>query len=233
MSSFQISIAGLVPFTTIDFPDRLAAVLFLQGCPLRCPFCHNSALQKIKSPSAVSVEEIEIFLKTHKNRLDGIVLSGGEPLMQKDIVSFAKWIKSFGYQIGIHTSGAYPQHLKELLPLLDWVGIDVKAPWKKYNCLTGSQNIDVMVQKSLDILSANHVPFEARTTCDPRHLTIEDIYQIVSDVEPYHVNTYALQHYRSFDDDSNPPLSTEIESFFNDEKLISFLKKSFNKFIIR
>ena len=230
---FDITIAGLVPFTSIDFPDRLAGVVFLQGCPLRCPFCHNPNLQTCCKTFEFSGEELESFLKTHQKRLDGIVLSGGEPLLQADIVAFAKWINSFGYQVGLHTSGVYPDRLQALLPILDWVGLDVKAPWCKYNVITGSRGMARYVEQSLKILSENSVPFEVRTTCDPRYLEPNDIYQLVDDLKPYNIKTYALQHYRTFDADKNPPSNTQIESFFSDEILIEFLKNRFSTFLVR
>ena len=112
--------AGLVPFTTIDFPNRLAAVIFFQGCPLRCPFCHNPNLQPYEGVGeSMSFEEIMAFLSQRRKRLDGVVLSGGEPLMQPDIVSVARTLKDMGFQVAVHTSGAYPDRLKDLLPLLD------------------------------------------------------------------------------------------------------------------
>lgn len=230
---FHITIAGLVPFTSIDFPDRLAGVVFLQGCPLRCPFCHNPNLQAYYKTSEFPVEELESFLKTHQKRLDGIVLSGGEPLLQTDVVLFAEWIKSFGYQLGLHTSGVYPDRLKALLPFLDWVGLDVKAPWCKYNVITGAREMSCYVEQSLKILSENSVSFEVRTTCDPRYLQPSDIYQLAEDLKPYSVKTYALQHYRTFDADKNPPSNAQIESFFTDTILIDFLKKRFSTFLVR
>lgn len=230
---FHITAAGLVPFTTIDFPDRLAAVVFLQGCPLKCPFCHNPALQDVKAAAGVSLDEIETFLKTHQKRLDGIVLSGGEPLAQADVAVFAGWIKSFGYQVGLHTSGVYPARLKELLPVLDWVGLDVKAPWGKYDCLSGRSGITAAVKQSLALLADSGVSFEVRTTCDPRYLSVADIYTLAADLKPYGVQTYALQHYRTFLGDCNPPSAAQIDAFFNDKELNRFLKETFLQFLIR
>lgn len=230
---FQIKVAGIVPFTTIDFPGRLAGVIFLQGCSLKCPFCHNQTLRDIKAPAGVFLNDIETFLKTHQKRLDGIVLSGGEPLVQADTAAFAAWIKSFGYQVGLHTSGVQPERLKAILPFLDWVGLDVKAPWRKYARLSGREGVVERVKQSLALLADSGVSFEVRTTCDPRYLSVSDIYELAADLKPYAVQTYVLQHYRTFDGDRNPPTSTQIETFFQDTELSRFLKETFLQFLVR
>ena len=114
------------------------------------------------------------FLRDRVKRLDGVVFSGGEPLMSDEILEKAKAVKDLGFKLAIHTSGVYPERLREMLPLIDWVGLDIKAPWDKYEELTGRPNMAEQVQKSLQILLDSKVDFEARTTCDPRHLTPAD-----------------------------------------------------------
>lgn len=215
----MIHAAGLVPFTTIDFPGRLAAVIFLQGCPLRCPFCHNPALQSPDTPTDTDWTDIFAFLESRRNRLDGIVLSGGEPLMMPGITSLAEYIKSLGYQLAIHTSGVYPDRLRDLLPLIDWVGLDVKAPRDKYDLLTGRPHMVDKVWESLAILRDNRIDFEVRTTCDPRYLTIDDIARLGKELAAANVSTYVLQTYRTFDGDVNPPEESAIRSFFRDQAL--------------
>ena len=216
--------AGLVPFTSIDFPGCLAAVVFFQGCPLRCPFCHNPELQVFPGPSGQSWDEIMDFLRVRTKRLDGVVFSGGEPLMSDEIIEKAEQVKALGFKLAIHTSGVYPERLRELLPLIDWVGLDIKAPWEKYEELTGRPNMAEQVQKSLQILLESKVDFEARTTCDPRHLTPADILKIAQELHGVGVKTYALQKYRTFDADKNPPSVVEIEKFFTPEALAQIQK---------
>lgn len=227
------NIAGLVPFTTIDFPEHLACVVFFQGCPLRCPFCHNPNLQELHNHTALSWTDVTDFLSTRKKRLDGVVLSGGEPLMQKDIHLKAKEIKKMGFKVALHTSGVFPERLKETLPYLDWVGLDIKAPKEKYHILTGRENISEKVYESLDLLINANVKFEIRTTTDPRFLNIEDIFNIAKHLKEKNIKTYALQKYRTFDTDKNPPSTQEIESFFNNKELIEFLNTSFKNMIYR
>ncbi len=227
--------AGLVPFTTIDFPNRLAAVVFFQGCPLKCPFCHNPNLQAVaQDPRAMSWEEIIDFLSQRKKRLDGVVLSGGEPLMQPDIVQAAEELKELGFQIALHTSGVYPDRFKELLPLLDWVGFDMKAPWSKYGLLTGrTGGITTAVWESLRHLIESGVDYEVRTTLDPRYLSIQDVYEIGHMLKEGGVKNYTLQKYRTFDSDINPPSTVEINSFFEDEELMKTLRELFTDFQCR
>ncbi len=230
----MITIAGLVPFTTIDFPNRLAAVIFFQGCPLRCPFCHNPDLQPhIQTQSQMEWTDVCSFMEKRKKRLDGIVLSGGEPLMQQDIILIIQTLKEMGFQIAIHTSGVYPKRLADILPLIDWVGLDIKAPWNKYDILTGQRNFALNVQESLHLLLQSGIDYEVRTTCDPRFLTIEDIYQLGNMLAQTGVTTYTLQKYRTFDSDKNPPSTQAIDSFFDDEKLIQTLQTQFNRFTCR
>ncbi|MBR6231899.1 MAG: anaerobic ribonucleoside-triphosphate reductase activating protein [Alphaproteobacteria bacterium] len=212
-------VAGIVPFTSIDFPGCLATVVFFQGCPLRCPFCHNPELQIFPGPAGQSWEEVMDFLKGRVKRLDGVVFSGGEPLMSAEIVEKAKAVKAHGFKLAIHTSGVYPERLREMLPFLDWVGLDIKAPWEKYDELCGRPDMVGQVQSSLKILVDSGIDFEARTTCDPRHLIPSDTLKIARDLNERGVKTYALQKYRTFDTDKNPPSVVDIEAFFEPENL--------------
>lgn len=229
----MLKVAGLVPFTTIDFPNCLAAVIFFQGCPLRCPFCHNPNLQAYDLASQMDWDDIIRFLIARKKRLDGVVFSGGEPLMQKNLLEAVQQVKKMGFKVAIHTSGVYPEKLKQILPLVDWVGLDIKAPSDKYPVLTGRLNTWNPVQCSLKLILDSGIDYEVRTTLDPRYLVIEDVYKLAKELIDVNVLTYTLQKYRTFDQDKNPPMQSEIDSFFYDEKLMSFLEKSFPKFLCR
>ena len=215
----MVTVAGLVPFTSIDYPEHLAAVIFFKGCPLLCPFCHNPDLRTSDGKGSTTWEEVIEFLRGRKKRLDGVVLSGGEPLMQQDIVTCAKQIKDLGFKIGIHTSGVYPDKLREILPYTDWVGLDIKAPWAKYDTLCGRPQMISKVQESLKILLDANISFEARTTCDPLHLIPEDIIQIATELHQLGVKVYAMQKYRTFPGDTNPPEQSAINAFFKPEIL--------------
>ncbi len=213
------TVAGLVPFTSIDFPGLLAAVVFFKGCPLKCPFCHNPGLQENDGKGEISWAEVISFLKSRKGKLDGVVFSGGEPLMQPDIVALAREVKSLGFKVGIHTSGVYPDKLRAIAPYIDWVGLDIKAPWDKYNTLCGRPQMAAKVQASLKFLLESSIAFEVRTTCDPRNLVPQDILTIAQDLKNLGVKTYALQKYRTFDADKMPPEPSAINVFFTPENL--------------
>ena len=228
-----MKVAGLVPFTTIDFPEKLAAVIFFQGCPLRCPFCHNPNLQSTEASESMSWDNVISFLQDRKKRLDGVVLSGGEPLIQPDIFEVVQQLKEMNFQVALHTSGVNPKKLQEILPMLDWVGLDVKAPSSKYSILTGRDKINPLVMESLDLIKKSNIDFEVRTTLDPRYLSIQDIYDLANEIKPFNIPTFALQKYRTFDGDKNPPSQFEIDKFFEDRKLISYLKENFKTVILR
>ena len=226
------TVAGLVPFTTIDFPGCLAAVVFFKGCPLKCPFCHNPDLQENDGIEETTWTDVFDFLTTRKGKLDGVVFSGGEPLMQPDIIDLAKQVKKLGFKVGIHTSGVYTDKLREMAPYLDWVGMDIKAPWIKYDTLSGRQNMANKVKESLAFLLNNNISFETRTTCDPNYLTPQDILMIAQDLKTQGVSNYAMQKYRTFDTDKNPPEQSAINLFFTQENLIP-IQKIYPNLILR
>lgn len=225
-------IAGVVPFTTIDFPKNLAGVIFFKGCPLKCPFCHNPALQEFIEGDE-TWDDVCAFFKERIKRLDGVVLSGGEPLMQPNIALAVQTLKSMGYKVAIHTSGVYPEKLRQIAYMLDWVGLDVKAPWDKYEVLSGRPNMADKVKQSIMILQEAGIPFETRTTCDPRYLNKADIEHLTDDLQTLGISHYALQKYRTFDGDKNPPSVADIETFFNDSEWLDIIRCKFKSFLTR
>ncbi len=228
------TIAGLVPFTTIDYPGKLAGVVFFQGCPLKCPFCHNPNLQSIHADNLQSwTDDILPFFKTRRRQLDAVVLSGGEPLLQSNLSAMIDDLKALDFSVGLHTSGANAQKLESVIHKINWVGLDIKAPREKYDILTGRTHIFAQVEKSLQLLTASGIDFETRTTLDPRHLTIDDIYKIAAFLSENHVKKYVLQQYRTFETDKNPPSLSDTLSFFKNTPLISHLTATFPNFQMR
>lgn len=232
----MIKIGGLVSFTTIDYPGKLAAVLFLQGCPLRCPYCHNGALQPADVQGAVSWQEAYDFLCRRKKLLDGVVFSGGEPLLQTHLKKAMEEVKALGYDIALHTSGVFPERLKEIIPLLSWVGLDFKAVPEKYDVASGTATDFEMGKRateSLDLLLASGVPFEVRTTTDPRVITKEEILRLAYFFKAKGVSVYALQEYRPAENGLEEPSREDILSFYTDEDFLNQLKAVFPNLIIR
>lgn len=156
-SADSLAIAGLVPLSTVDWPGKLAAVVFLQGCPLACPYCQNEAILDPKVPGAVPWSQVEALLARRAGLLDGVVLTGGEALRQAGVVDAARRVREMGFGVGLHTAGAYPRALAKTLPHTDWVGIDVKAMPDDYAAATGFgagakawQSLDAVLEASAE-----------------------------------------------------------------------------------
>ena len=228
----SVIIGGIESFTTVDFPGKLAAVLFCLGCPLRCPYCHNPELQDFKAKPFILWQTFIEFLDSRKNLLDGIVFSGGEPLAQPDLYESMKTVKEKGFSIGLHTSGVNPERLKQVLPLLDWVGFDVKTLFDVYEQRI-PHAMGRTVENCLDLLIDSNVELEVRTTLDPRVISKQELKELSSILYDKGVKTYALQEYRSHRFEQNPPSFQECKAFFTDNALLSEIKSLFKNFIIR
>ncbi|MBR1867736.1 MAG: anaerobic ribonucleoside-triphosphate reductase activating protein [Clostridia bacterium] len=172
-------ILGFQKMTLLDYPNKVAATVFTGGCNFRCPFCHNALLvTEIDKSSAYSSDEIISFLKTRKGLLDGVCITGGEPLLQPDIADFMKKIKDLGFLLKLDTNGSFPEKLKEIVGegLVDYVAMDVKNSAEKYGATIGIDNYDLSaVEQSLDFLLEGKVDFEFRTTVVKQFHTVEDI----------------------------------------------------------
>lgn len=230
----SIKIGGIERFSIVDFPNKMSAVVFMQGCPWRCPFCHNTHLQSINADTNISWNKFVDFLKQRKGMLDAVVFSGGEPLVQAELSEAIKEVKDLGYEIGLHTGGFFPQRFKEILPLVDWVGFDIKAPLtaERYKEITGGCADVTKVINSLTILCESGKNFECRTTCDPRFLNIDDLYQIANSLKDLGVKEYHLQKYRKIPADTD---TTEEQclTLVENENLLNYLQKSFKVFDVR
>lgn len=230
----SIRIGGIEKFSIVDFPNKISAVVFMQGCPWRCPYCHNVHLQDVGAETNIVWHKFIDFLEQRKGILDAVVFSGGEPLVQKALKESIIEVRALGYQVGLHTGGYLPQYFKEILPEVDWVGFDIKAPLKndKYKEITGGFADVEKVKESLEILCQSGKPFECRTTCDPRFLSVEDIYDIADSLKNMGVKEYYLQKYRPIPSDTDTTES-QCLSLVEDEKLLKYLCESFDIFDVR
>ncbi|MBO5212446.1 MAG: anaerobic ribonucleoside-triphosphate reductase activating protein [Clostridia bacterium] len=173
-------IGGFQKMTMLDYPGKVACTVFTYGCNLRCPFCHNASLV-IDEAQLFSEEEILSYIEKRKKILDGVCISGGEPLMQKDIFDFMRKIKSMGLLVKLDTNGSYPEKLKEAieLGLVDYVAMDIKNSKEKYAITTGKKSIDISAfEKSVELLLCGRVEYEFRTTVVKQHHELEDIKSI-------------------------------------------------------
>ena len=227
----SILIGGVESFTTVDFPHRLAAVLFCRGCPLRCPYCHNPELQMFTGKDYISWETFIEFLKTRQKLLDGVVFSGGEPLAQAELRSAMEQVKSMGFEVGLHTSGVNPQRLAEVLPLITWVGFDVKTDFDNYGRIPLANG--KTAEKCLDLCLESGVELECRTTLDPRVIKKDELLPMAEKLAAKGVKTYAMQEFRPHPNDKTAPALEQRTAFFTDKKMLERLRGLFDEVIVR
>ena len=163
-----MDIQGLQKVTLLDFPGRVACTVFLAGCNFRCPFCHNASLVTHVDPDRnIPEEEILSFLKKRRGVLDGVCITGGEPLLAPGLDSFIRKIKDLGYEVKLDTNGSNAERLKTLAGsgMIDYVAMDIKNAPGKYGMTIGIDGYDMSnIFKSVDYLMSGSVPFEFRTT---------------------------------------------------------------------
>ena len=192
-------VGGLTPLTTVDYPQHLSAVVFCQGCPWRCPYCHNRHLLPRKAETPIPWPRVREFLERRRGFLDAVVFSGGEPLMQAAIEDAVAEVKALGFGVALHTGGCDPARFARLLPMLDWVGFDVKAPFDAYRRITGAANSGSPARESLGQLLASGTAYEVRTTVDPTLLSRGDLFRLADELRRLGVGNWVLQECRSAD----------------------------------
>ena len=166
-----LRVGGLTPLTTIDYPGELAAVVYCQGCPWRCRYCHNGHLLTADSDRPIPWDRVKSLLEHRRGLLDAVVFTGGEPSAQSALDAAMAETSALGYKIGLHTGGPYPERLRALLPLVDWVGLDIKALPEDYPLVTGVPGSGERAWQSLRLLLdaslASKITLEVRTTPMP------------------------------------------------------------------
>lgn len=182
-----MNLAGFVPLSLCDYPGRVAAVVFTQGCNFRCPWCHNGHLLPMTPDSMTRVDEARVMtvLAERRTRLGGVVVTGGEPTLQTDLARFLKRLKTLGLDVKLDTNGSRPDVLRRLVDehLVDYIAMDMKAPWNKYATLTGVACDVAALQASLQLIAASGIPHAFRTTrVDP--LLSDQDYQRLADQIP-------------------------------------------------
>lgn len=195
-----LAIAGLVPMSTVDWPGKLAATAFLQGCPWRCTYCHNASILDTKTPGAVPWSAVRDLMDRRHGLLDGVVFSGGEPTRQPGLLDAVRQVRSEGYLVGLHTGGAYPARLAALLPHVDWIGFDVKAPAHLYRAITrvgGPTTTADRAFESLRMVLGAGVDVTVRTTVDPTVMTDDDVHELTDTLFDMGVAEHVLQQVRA------------------------------------
>jgi pyruvate formate lyase activating enzyme len=167
VSGETLGIGGFQPFSLSDFPGRAAAIVFTQGCNFSCPYCHNRSLWPFRPPPPEkTAAEVLAFLAVRRGRLAGLVVTGGEPTLQRGLAGFLAGVKGLGLAVKLDTNGSRPAVVAALLAdaLVDYIAMDVKAPWEKYDLLCGRPVDDDAVRRSMALIAASGVPHHFRTT---------------------------------------------------------------------
>ncbi|MBR5975578.1 MAG: anaerobic ribonucleoside-triphosphate reductase activating protein [Clostridiales bacterium] len=162
-----MKIHGLMKMTLLDFPGKVACTVFLGGCDMRCPFCHNAELLDPEAPAEMDEVELLSFLNKRIGLLDGVVFTGGEPLLRKELPELMGKIHEMGFAIKLDTNGNHPERLIEVVEagLVDYVAMDIKNSPDKYGITIGIPQFDISkVKRSVEFLLTGKVPYEFRTT---------------------------------------------------------------------
>jgi pyruvate formate lyase activating enzyme len=193
-----LRIGGLTPLSATDFPGELAAVVYCQGCPWRCSYCHNPHLLPGAAESGIAWSEVLEFLRRRLGLLDAVVFSGGEPTAQKGLAAAMRAAKALGYRVGLHSAGIYPRRFAEVLPLVDWVGFDAKAPFDaSYARITGVRASAEAALASAKLLLASGVDYEFRTTWHAEFLAPAELDRLSRTLHALGVRRYVLQEFRA------------------------------------
>lgn len=192
-----LRVGGYTPFSATEFPGLLSAVVFIQGCPWRCGYCQNPHLQERAYDSQISWPEIVTTLERRAGLLDAVVFCGGEPTMDPALYDAIVEVRAMGFKVGLETAGIYPRRLQAVLPMLNWVGFDVKAPLDGYAAVTGVAGSGAPVRASMDALLASGVDYECRTTVHPAQLPPAQLMRLAESLATAGVRRYVLQEFRA------------------------------------
>ncbi len=201
----SVKVAGLTPFSSVDWPGKLAATVFTQGCPWTCFYCHNPALIDPHLPGDRPWSDVLAFLARRRGLLDGVVFSGGEPTMQRGLALAITDVQELGFPVGLHTGGAYPALLGDILPRVDWIGLDIKAELTNYPATTGRPgsgarawaSLGLVLEHARDPQRSTPLGYEVRTTVYPASWDADALRRLGWHLADAGVRVWALQRFRS------------------------------------
>lgn len=202
-----MKIKGLIKTSIVDFPGKVATVVFTGGCNFRCPYCHNVDLVlRPESLPDITVGEVFRLLAERQGFVDGVVITGGEPTLQSDLADFVRELKSLGLSVKLDTNGYRPRSIQLLLQdrLLDYVAMDVKGAPEKYPLVAGRRIEIERIENSLQLILASEIEYEFRTTAVPGMVTVQDVETIARSIAG--ARRYVIQQFRS----SSSTLSPQI-----------------------
>ena len=218
-------IGGLQKFSLLDYPEKISAIIFTQGCNFRCQFCYNPMLVwpltagKLKYAHAIEQQKVHpeikeddffVFLRSRAGKLDAVAITGGEPCLQKDLPEFIAKIKKLGFLVKLDTNGSYPEVLAGLIreKIIDYIAMDLKAPAEKYEEIAGIKTDFDRVKKSVKIIRQSGLPYEFRTTVAPGLLNKDDIAKMGKIIKG--ADKWYLQNFKSGVDLVNPDLKGRV-----------------------
>lgn len=228
----DLAVGGIAPLTSVDFPGRLAAVIFLQGCSWDCGYCHNPHLIPVRAGTSGGWDRVRELLLRRQGLLDGVVFSGGEPTQQDALAGALREVRSLSFQTGLHTSGAFPARLRGVLPLLDWVGLDVKTAFDDYAGITGSPSSGKKARESAVILLESGIDCEFRTTVHPLLHSPQSLLRLAEDLRALGARHWRLQGFRP-EGCADATLKSSCSSALPDPALEKRLREMFETFDVR
>ena len=189
-------IGGFQKFTLIDYPGKIAAVVFTMGCNFRCPYCHNPEIvdpKKINYENKIKTGETLEFLSSRKNDLDGVCITGGEPTLQPGLIEFVEKIKDLGFLVKIDTNASHPKIVEDLSQkkLVDYWAVDLKTSPEKYKALTKKENIAENISASIDLMTKSSAEMELRTTVVPGIVEVDDFDEMINWVNKINPKTFS------------------------------------------
>ena len=182
----KMIIGGFQRFSLIDYPGKICAIIFTQGCNFRCPYCHNRELVNPKLfQEPIDENDIFRFLEKRKGKLDAVEITGGEPTLQPDLIEFMRKIKAMGFLIKLDTNGTNPEVVEKIIKnkLVDYIAMDVKAPLEKYEKVVRAKVDKQKIKEAISLIMNSHIDYEFRTTIIKNILTKEDIIDIAKTIK--------------------------------------------------
>ena len=232
MGPRQLQVGGVTPFSATDYPGQLAAVIFVNGCAWRCGYCHNPHLQSRNQPSQVSWPATLDFLARRVGLLDAVVFSGGEPTTDPALPDAIAAVRALGFRVGLHTACIYPDRLTRVLPLLDWVGFDIKAPFSRYAAITGVRNSGDPARACAQAIIDSGIDYECRTTVHSALLPPAALLELANTLADMGVANYVLQEFRA-QGCADMDLTANTLPGYPDAAVVTSIAELFPRFIFR
>jgi pyruvate formate lyase activating enzyme len=228
-----MNIHGFNKLTLLDYPGHMAATIFLGGCNMRCPFCHNASLvTRVAVQPTIPLTDVLTTLSKRKNILEGVCITGGEPTLNPDLTNLIRQIKSYGFKVKLDTNGTNPDLLKAYIQegLIDYVAMDIKNSKEKYALTSGFPDVNLdKIEQSIDFLLSAPLDYEFRTTIVKEFHTQEDLLSIGKWIEG--AKAYYLQSYQASDDTIEPGLNSHSKETL--EAFTAILKPYVNQVALR